>query len=54
LATRLVGGIPDKHHLHYHWPIWGPCQALITALVVLTFVIALARFLYRRGVFVRV
>jgi predicted acyltransferase len=51
VAARLVGGTGKGD---YHWPFWGSAQHLVTSLVSLTFVLVLARFLYRRGVFIRV
>ena len=46
VATRLVGG---EHHDPF-----GKAQTLVVSVASLTLLIALARYLYRRGVFVRV
>jgi predicted acyltransferase len=46
VTTRLVGG--------KHYNPFGNAQELIVSVVSLTLLIALARFLYRRGVFIRV
>ncbi|MDB5330271.1 MAG: hypothetical protein JWP03_1422 [Phycisphaerales bacterium] len=48
VAQLLVGGG------HQKWPAFGEAQELVTATVALLLVLALARFLYRKGVFIRV
>ncbi len=47
-AQLLVGGGSQS------WPIFHPNQSLVTAVVALLLMLALARFFYRRGVFIRV
>jgi predicted acyltransferase len=48
VAELLVGGG------HQKWPVFGEGQELVTATVALLLVLALARFLYKRGLFIRV
>ena len=48
VAQLIVGGG------RYQVPIFGTAQTLITATLALVLILALARFLYRRGVFIRV
>jgi predicted acyltransferase len=48
VAQLLVGGG------HQKWPAFGDGQELVTATVALLLVLAMARFLYRKGVFIRV
>ncbi|MDB5294001.1 MAG: hypothetical protein JWL69_5242 [Phycisphaerales bacterium] len=47
-AELLVGG--GK----YQWPMWGRGQELATATAALILVLAVARFLYKKGLFIRV
>ncbi|HWE94211.1 MAG TPA: DUF5009 domain-containing protein [Tepidisphaeraceae bacterium] len=48
VAQLLVGGG------HRRWPVFGESQELVTATVALLLVLALAHFLYKRGLFIRV
>jgi predicted acyltransferase len=48
IARYMVGSEAHPH------PIFGPFQILVTAVVELLLMFVLARFLYRRGVFIRV
>jgi predicted acyltransferase len=48
VAQRLVGGG------HHRWPVLGESQDLVTGVVALVLAIAVCRFLYRKGVFIRV